>query len=927
MCVSDIASCTRNCSTATPIKCWNGECATSSQSCPCNTSFPFRCSTDLQCYDSATSCPCQNTASVRCPANPRVCVSDLTKCSALAVCDADEVQCHDGSCKGSILSCSCSANDTAGTLPIITINAVALSTFDVTRPLRVSSSVTYSVCGSDRSSAVSVTWSVTDTVTSAAVPVAGRNNKLSGQTLVLDANVFPTAGRSLTFIAVARIGNTSASASVVLVTSLPTITLVFVGGSSRTVTASSAPTLFVQVGNDPQTVVSAGAWSCQNASGTPCPKNISKALLSETSNQVFLPRTIEAGSYVVAFTYGNVTVSQDLNVVLTSGATVEIVRSVTTSNENLALFANVQNADSRCSIAWLLNGSTISKEVLADSGASRALLVVKRSGFSTGDEHTFTVAATCSGSVATASYVLVLQALPTLTCSVTTNDATTSIVTALVTSIHISATLSGATDATPMYRFGYIDSLAFSREDSHAAGRSIPLSSTVQSLASLDVTAPRPTTSSSVQSVKFFVGVQLGDQVDAVRATCAINITMPPANATQVITGQTTMMQDAIHNNDTTSVLRSAASLTAAANSDGDSSRRAQLKSQVMTALNSAVQNATQVLSTDQRSAAVQTLAALVVNRTMSQRDEDDCVNTVHRLVSHSTGLDTSFNVQQDGTAALQVLNAVNMTPAVAEVATTIAHAFAATSPLGERVTVNSTHVAVASTALPATQVAGTNLTSSSGNSSISLPASLPVFQDASSASVVAVTATEYATNPYGTVGLSNTTNISSTVVDYTLVQDGAAANVTDLTEPINITIAVSGNVTSTSALDCVYYNPDNATWDTTNVTTVAYDPTTNSVTCQTTHLSTFAVASNAGASAGSPAGGAAAASKALGVGPIAGIVLGCVVVVAIIAWKVVFTKKQQTPPGKTDGAILELEMFPPDDLRPQVLHREHETL
>jgi hypothetical protein len=792
-------------------------------------------------------------------------------------------------------------------IPIIAINAISGQTLDITLPFRLSSSLTYSVCGMDRSSMVTVSWTITDASTSEVVSVSGKENKLTGQTVSLRANTFSVEGRSLIFTAVAKIDSVSSSSSVTVITSLPPPSLIFIGGSSRSVSAASSPNLFVQVGSDPQTIIVAGLWSCATVAGAPCPSNISTAVARVTKNQLFLPRSVEPGTYLMSFTFKNVTVSQELIILRGNVPTVDIVRSVSTS-DRLALFASVRNSED-CSIAWQLNGTAVAKTFLVETDKlTRALLVINISKLEAGCEHTFSVKASCDGSLsANATYVFVPNERPTVSCTISSNDASTTTVTALVTSLRVSATLSGASsDASYMFKFGYYDD-----ENDKTA---FPLVSSAQSLASCDFIAPRPTTRLQRRNVKFFAAALLNEE-DVAVGRCSIEITILSSNASSaLISGQTTMMQDAVRNNDTTSVLRTAASLAAVANSDDDKERKNKLKTDVVVAMVETVRNSTQHFSTEQRSATINTLRALVVsintNDTVASKNSDAVVAIVEKAVSRDSNVtQTSFDAKKDSSAALEILSTLNMTATVAEVSTMVALSFASSVSLGEKGFVNSSQLAVSATSLPADQIGGSNLTTASGSSTIVLPTNLPVFENSTISSVVSIAATEYAKNPYGTDGLASGSNITSTVVDFTLVQDGVESTVTDLSDPISIKIAVTGNVTDPSALECVYFNTDNQTWDTTNVTTGVYDASSKTVTCQTTHLSTFAAVSTA-----PTAPAASAGSSMLGGGPIAAIVIGCIAVAALLAFGMLKKKQQQQPaplPKSEEDVVLQEYFLP----------------
>lgn len=838
LCVASLDRCNAACPAATPAKCWNGICVQKLELCPCNATAPFRCPVDNRCYASAVLCPCPADApagSVRCATNSRICAASASACEALPKCMTSQVLCGNGVCANSTIQCMC---QNTSVMPQVNIMAASDGTFDVTRFLRLSASLSYTVCGVDRSALVRLNWSIA-VGTSASAFVGNTKGSfavLTGAGLALPPNYFPASATSYLFTVVAWVEGRSSTASVTLQSTVPLPKLSFVGGANRTVSASGSVRLYV-VAEGLAPNASAPIWTCCSGSGcaSECDAAVVAALSAATGPLAVIPASaLLPGSFTVTYFLAGASASQTVMIVT---AAVPIVQILTRSNQLIGtpieLYA-VINSTQPVNVSWTVNGNAVLPVNVTARGCS---LRIAPLALAAGSMSTVTARAVSAAGTGSASFVVSPVSLPTIGCTVATNDATTTTVTSLSTSIRISVTTAGGlATATSAFRFGYVDPRTRARI---SAG-------TFQSLASFDMVAPLVGGNATDVSVMFFAALRYNNVVDAAWAMCELTVAKPQLNSTELRDTQTKLLDEASANSDASEVVRTAATLASV--EDTNATSRNATRMRILWTMQNVLKKEQETMSSELRQAAVSNIASITANRTLERGPEQDSAIDVLRTVlgksnqSRATDSDTQFNAQRDGPMMLDVLSRMNLTRNVTEVAEKLAAQFASSiQTFGENRVMSAANLTIVAQVRSAQDVAGRHMTTN--RTAIALPSRFAVFDNATEDSVVAISATEYAENPLGTAGVPQNRKVVSSVVDFTLVQDGVVANITNLVVPIQINITVDISSAKLGNVTCMYFNTVVGSWDSTGVRAVAWDPATRVVTCNSTHLSTFALA------------------------------------------------------------------------------------
>ncbi|CUE96462.1 transmembrane protein, putative [Bodo saltans] len=878
-CVVDSTACNASCPAAAPVACSNGACAADRNSCACDWTTPVRCPTDGNCYASLLQCPCTN-ATKRCTTAPYYCAAN---CDAVpSTCNTTTpVRCANGQCAASLRNCPCV--DTA-VVPQVSIMSAA-TTFDASKWLRLSAYVNYSVCGMDRSSDVTIVW----TVTGGGRSLSTNGAQLNGTTLALPPNYISVVGQAVTIVAKGIVWTKSAAGAAVsqiVVASMsmkpyaPVPVLEFLGGAQRFVGTSERLVLNVAITDPFWGRRGSGAnisWTCctgANCSDA-CPANVSAFINAATMPSVVLPN-IYAGTYNFTLWYLGNAITQTIialngtvaNIKLFTRTTVFLARDPTYV---YALLPNDIASASRISYSWLINGSSDLAARLRTGDTTDGTVFIIKGGnvLPAGATHNITATITVTWTSASggtverqmfgaSSMIIVTAVVPQLSCRVSITDGSVN-ATALTTAVRLSAASSlAASSASITYRFGFVDFT----DGSLKWVRDVPLTAAYQDYPLLDLKTPMTVgvgVWNRAVNVTFFAVARLGGVVDAVRANCSLVINPSSANVSTLLSEQKQALDAATTSGDVSSVVSAVASMATLTTAGTNASANRDSFTNVVTALTSAVRgsNATG-LSSEQRGAVVQTISSFVAaigdaNITSVNRYRllTVLVNTINTSTSDADGTsDTAFDPVRDGPTVMATLDQLQLDVNVTKVAERLASSIASNAALGVISTLTSTNISLrAVNALPGA-FNGSNLIAN--RSTIQIPSNFTLFTNASETSVISLRASEYRVNPLGAGGLVNRSLVSS-VVDFAIDQDGVQTSVSGLAFNdsilLNISIDVSedahNNGTGHKNYTCAFYDYAQSRWSTSGVTTLNVDIASKTVLCGTQHLSTFSVSSN----------------------------------------------------------------------------------
>jgi len=837
--VKSLSACEFTCPSTTPYKCWNGICATGAAGCPCNVTAPLRCPTDSKCYAAWEDCPCSNKTLTRyCPDTPTVCIESAGLCLTLGKCTDAQVQCSDGTCAASLVNCPCDKSSTAP--PGLSILANDGGFFDITAALRLAVAVRYAVCGQDRSTNVAVVWSISTAGSSALFSGSSSDVSLKGTSLSLPPNYFSSESVAYVFTVVATVDSHTTSTSVQLTSFAPPPSLAFVGGASRKISSAVSIRLSVTV-TDPWTSRKAAvSWKCCTGEGCTlgCPSDLS-SILDKTSNYtVVLPSGIPANAYKITFYYGGQTTSQTVNILDALVPTVSILTPPPPLFviNRIVLYVIVTSSPP-FNLTWTVNGSSISS--VSGASATPKTLVFDAGSLAPYEAHTVTATATNADGTGDATTVVFPQNVPTLTCSLTSNDDSTSTVTALYTPLRISASTGSSEITSDMsFRFGYFD---------FVTGQRILLSSASQTLTYFDFTAPFHSASESSAEMIFFASLRIGALNNASQALCNISVTRADVDTSAVVAAQAEALEQAKQSGDISGILRSASTLTSVLAADANETSRKAAQELILNNVLEAVSNPSATLSSEQRSAAVQTVVALSTNRdgTIEASEQASLLNILNSALKPSTGTDSAFDAASDGPGVLKVLNSMKAASGVASVAENLAESLVSSTKAGETTKISAGNISISAYSVPASDINGQSL--SSETASITLPTTFDKFDPDSSITIASV---EFSgKNPRGSAGTEENEDtkkgkISDSGADYKIFVNGKRLMLSGLETPIILELIVASNHQFLEPI-CKFFNETTEKWSTKGVTTVGYNSATRTLSCATTHLTTFAYSVN----------------------------------------------------------------------------------
>jgi hypothetical protein len=184
---------------------------------------------------------------------------------------------------------------------------------------------------------------------------------------------------------------------------------------------------------------------------------------------------------------------------------------------------------------------------------------------------------------------------------------------------------------------------------------------------------------------------------------------------------------------------------------------------------------------------------------------------------------------------ALAVLSQLGPRNTNTSMDTTLARQVMNSAALGQPTVLQSENIAVAVMRLTGDAAKGASIHGL--GTSITIPSDF-ALSGLSDTAIVGFSIVTYALNPYGSLsGVA----LTSSVVSYDLSLDGTTASVSGLTTPLLITI----DTANPNAAVCLYWDTQSNGWDTAGLTKSAVGNT--SVSCATTHLTSFSTSSSAG--------------------------------------------------------------------------------
>lgn len=214
-------------------------------------------------------------------------------------------------------------------------------------------------------------------------------------------------------------------------------------------------------------------------------------------------------------------------------------------------------------------------------------------------------------------------------------------------------------------------------------------------------------------------------------------------------------------------------------------------------------------------------------------------------LASETTAALSAAASSVDTTTAASAMDIVNALPATEELALVLqqmAKALLSSVAVGDTFQATSGSNTISASKVTGSSLAGSQ--SSTGTSSITM-SGLPVDSE----SAVGISGAVSSDNAYAKAGRANP---STGTTSYNVTVDGADFAVSGLVNPILITM----DSTDGDKAICRYFDEDTEEWSTAG--TYLYSSTATTITCATTHLTTFA-----GFSSSSSAGSTIVASVA----------------------------------------------------------------
>jgi len=548
-----------------------------------------------------------------------------------------------------------------------------------------------------------------------------------------------------------------------------------------------------------------GTWSCLTAANTNCPSSVTNALNAGKNTGVFIGGPIAAGTYLLRLTYKGVT-SNPLTVqvkavevprvsILAATSSLSQTSLIYTTSQTLSLAASVRFAN-KTTLEWTVN------DVSYGSGAVLSLpaSLLRTTTTTKPRSNVIRVRATSVNDTTLfgeASLDVLVAPVPKLYLTSLSNVNTPSeSLLVLSDAVKLEYEVADApSSVTLTFEVGYLVDGTKSvvvRTQSLAASFVTPM---------VDVTAT---------SMDFFVDMRInGVLIETVQA--AYSVRLPALDVLCSLQGTEVEATTSAEANKKRAAIVNLGYL--AANCPSSASQSAVLD------------NLASLQSDDVAPgpvvAAVFRVLDSMTNDTVSDADVDEKVTNY--LIAVASKVSAS-----DSATFMQAVKKLNASAALNTAMETVAMNIAGEAEYGQEVTVESSDksTVLVGTKLTASSAQGMSLSTSS--SSISGNLVPGVAED----SVVTVTSMVRTINAYGDSqdGLAR----SSDVVSYSVGVNGAAHEVKDLEDVLLITF----NSNAGKGAVCQYYDSTTSKWSTEGTWLYAYNKTT--VTCATTHLTTF---------------------------------------------------------------------------------------
>ena len=759
------------------------------------------------------------------------------------------------------------------------IRALASSSLDISRTHRLSAVAAAYVCKTRREVSATFAWSLRDDTAAKDVALAASTGDV-----IECVGTLLTAGNKYTVTVVATLQMASVAAhpkgsnSISFIATRPRAVAVILGGERRSVNGADAVVLALdssklqgKVGRDGNfQSLPAVAWACAAVAGT-CPPALADAL-NTAGARITIAAGVPVGTYVITATVGSgIDASTAKQTLVIDGVVAKdqiAIFGAPTEGQLLSgapvlLYARVASADTR--VSWAVNG------IAQPASALQFKLNPTLPG-----GPTFEVKATTA--TGSASITITFPRPVVGSCRVAPADGVSDIV-SLRTAITISSTWANIDPSRLRYRY-YVSS---------STDRTA-LATASSELASLTVTAPYVAGIAPAPARFFVVARPANEDRTIATAECSVTIAPPSKmDATDLRTNAAAKIATSANNKDSAQAAQLAGCLASVAAGETDAAKKSTAQSDAVNAASALTSLISGDASRTQRSALVKAVRAVLDSQNpvasataapraseqlahLSATVQNQIVSTLAKataLSSDGSNSQNALDADNDGGCALAVLNSVTVRgKPVHDAAVNLAFAFASQAPLGSNVIVGSEgKISVAGTTFPGTassvQLRGTD-------SSVTIPANHPFSDLANTYAVSAAEFRENHLNPTDAGKPVNTTR-ASPICDVSVQSNGVRRGVQGLATPVSLSIKLDPTIATTAAprtttsapkkYTCAFLDEATNRWSTQGVVTNRFDPATNTVHCDTTHLTAFTIFADDDAAASSLNNNAAVSS------------------------------------------------------------------